>query len=109
MPWEVLATPIYDEWFASLDADGQDDVVARIERLAEIGPSLGRPTVDTLKSSRHSNLKELRCGTMRVIFAFNNRRKAVLLVGGDKRDDWDAFYRREIPRADDLFDEFKDA
>lgn len=50
-------------------------------------------------------MKELRAGTLRVLFAFDPRRTAILLIGGDKRDRWQEFYERMIPLADELFDE----
>ena len=65
---------------------------------------------DTLKGSRHNNMKELRPGStgrteIRVLFAFDLERRAILLVGGDKRDDWERWYESNIPIADDRFDE----
>ena len=71
----------------------------------EDGPALGRPVVDSIKGSRHSNMKELRAGTLRVLFAFDPSRTAVLLLGGDKRDRWQQWYREAIPEADDLLEE----
>jgi hypothetical protein len=73
--------------------------------LEERGPGLGRPLVDTVEGSRHANMKELRVGTIRILFAFDPRRAAILLVGGDKRDRWKEFYAQMIPLADDMFDE----
>jgi hypothetical protein len=67
---------------------------------------LGRPVVETIKASRHQNMKELRSGTIRVLFAFDPVRQAVLLIGGDKVGQWEAWYRRNIPVADDLYDEW---
>jgi hypothetical protein len=71
-----------------------------------MGPALGRPAVDTVKGSRHKNMKELRAfgGTIRALFAFDPRRRATVLIGGDKRDDWKGWYERNIPVADGLFD-----
>jgi len=71
--------------------------------------SLGRPRVDTLKGSRHKNMKELRFdaagGVWRVAFAFDTKRKAILLVAGDKSGGSEKhFYRELIRRADDRFD-----
>ena len=67
----------------------EDELLADAPLLAEFGPSLGRPTVDTLKGSRIANLKELRFsasgGVWPVAFAFDRRRAAVLLIAGDKR------------------------
>jgi hypothetical protein len=66
----------------------KNELAARIERLQELGPLLGRPYVDTLKGARHPNIKELRFdadgGVWRVAFAFDPERSAILLVGGDK-------------------------
>ena len=78
-----------------------------MELLRRIGPSLARPHVDGIKGSRHANMKELRtqCGgrPFRTIFAFDPRRSAILLIGGDKTAD-QRFYERMVPRADDLYD-----
>lgn len=76
--------------------------------LSERGPDLGRPIVDSIHGLRHPNLKELRVsekGALRVLFAFDPRRTAILLVGGDKSGQWDQWYRDAVPAADDLYDE----
>lgn len=96
-------------WLLSLDRRTYEQVVAALELLQEEGPGLGRPLVDTIRGSRHRNLKELRPGStghakVRVVFAFDNRRRAVLLVGGDKAGRWEQWYRVNIPRADALLD-----
>jgi len=75
-----------------------------VDMLAEHGPGLGRPLVDSITGSRHANLKELRVGTCRVLFAFDPTRAAVLLVAGDKRDRWAQWYRQAVPIADDRYD-----
>jgi hypothetical protein len=82
---------------------------ARVELLEAEGPALGRPTVDTIKGSRHLNMKELRVskgGAIRILFAFDPQRRAVLLLGGDKAGQWEAWYSEAIPVADDLFDQY---
>jgi hypothetical protein len=82
---------------------------ARVELLEVEGPALGRPTVDTIKGSRHLNMKELRVskgGAIRVLFAFDPQRWAVLLLGGDKAGQWESWYSEAIPVADDLFDQY---
>lgn len=66
--------------------------------------------VDTVAGSRHPNMKELRPGStgrseVRVLFAFDRLRSAILLVGGDKSGDWHGWYRRNVPIADDRFDQ----
>jgi hypothetical protein len=75
--------------------------------LERRGPALGRPLVDTIKQSRHKNMKELipPASDIRVLFAFDPRRAAILLIGGDKSGEWSEWYDRMVPVADDLFDE----
>ena len=75
--------------------------------LAEHGPALRRPIVAEIASSRHPNLKELRIskgGALRVLFAFDPRRHAILLLGGDKSGEWEKSYRWAVPAADDRYD-----
>lgn len=109
MAWTVLLHSDFDAEFAALDEHLQDELLAHARLLAEFGPNLGRPAVDTQKGSRHPNMKELRFGwqggVWRVAFAFDPRRQAILLVGGDKGGaDQKRFYRRLIAVADDRHD-----
>lgn len=104
MSWEVEYTDEFEAWWHRLIEDDQERIAALVEILEEQGPAAGRPVVDTVKGSRHPNMKELRPGTVRVLFAFDPRRAAILLIGGDKRDRWDEWYEQMIPIADDLFD-----
>jgi hypothetical protein len=110
MPWEVEYTDEFDEWFDGLGEEAQEDVALAVEKLEERGPALPRPLADSVEGSRHSNMKELRpLGTnIRVLFAFDPRRRAILLIGGDKTDRWSEFYEEMIPVADDLYDEHLD-
>ena len=110
MTWVVLLHDQFSEEFFSLDKDLQDELLAHANLLAEFGPNLGRPTVDTLKASKHTNMKELRfgwCGEVwRVAFAFDPNRHAILLVGSDKVGaDQRRFYKRLIAVADVRYDE----
>jgi len=87
-----------------------EQVVAALELLAERGPQLGRPLVDTVVRSRHRNMKELRPGSsgrseLRILFAFDPERHAILLVAGDKAGNWSKWYKTNIPIADELFDD----
>ena len=96
-------------WLRELDDDSYEQVMAALELLASQGPHLGRPVVDSVRHSRHRNMKELRPGSsgrseLRVLFAFDPARRAIMLVAGDKAGDWDRWYKKNIPRADDLFD-----
>jgi len=81
-----------------------------IRILESDGPTLGRPLVDTIAGSRHANMKELRPGStgrteIRVLFAFDLERRAILLVGGDKSENWSGWYEQNIPIADERFDD----
>ncbi len=102
-------TDEFFEWFESLDEGEQDAIKAGILHLEKDGPSLGRPYVDSIKQSRHSNMKELRTQQggrpIRTFFEFDPRRSAILLIGGDKTGDG-RFYERMIRIADTLFDEY---
>ncbi len=103
--WDVEVTDQFEQWWDTLNVEDQQTIDAAVGLLEQRGPGLGRPLVDSVKGSRHANMKELRAGTIRVLFAFNLKRTALLLIGGDKRDRWQEFYARMIPLADDLFDE----
>jgi hypothetical protein len=108
--WQVEFTDQFGEWFAELTPADQNAVDLAVEALVVKGPGLGRPFVDTVTHSRHANMKELRPrGTaIRIFFAFDPRRMAVLLVGGDKRNRWTEFYQEMLPEADRLYDEHLD-
>jgi hypothetical protein len=103
--WEVEFTDQFEAWWETLSAEQQQGIDAAVRLLEERGPGLGRPLVDSVGGSRHRNMKELRVGTIRVLFCFDPRRIAILLRGGDKRDRWQEFYEQMIPLADELFDE----
>ena len=110
MSWTVLFHDAFDAEFQALDEAVQDELLAHAKLLGEFGPNLGRPTVDGLKGSKHANMKELRFdgggGIWRVAFAFDPKRQAILLVGGDKGGaDQRRFYKRLIAVADKRFDE----
>ena len=106
MIWTVYLSSEFTGWYRRLSNDLQERVAARIELLQQHGPALGRPVVDTIKSSRHKNMKELRVGSVRALFAFDHGRRAVLLVGGSKAGRWDRWYSDMVPRADMMMDEY---
>lgn len=107
--WTVLFHDDFSGEFDELAVPVQDELLAAVGLLKEFGPSLGRPRADTLKGSRHANMKELRFdadgGVWRVAFAFDPARRAVLLAAGDKSGGSETrFYRRLIRKADQRFD-----
>lgn len=88
--------------------DVQDELLAQLKLLQQFGPHLGRPRVDTLNASKHANMKELRFdaadGAWRFAFAFDPKRRAVVLVGGDKSGGSEKrFYRQLIAKAAERF------
>jgi len=107
--WEVDLHDDFVPEYRELHQEVQDELLAHIELLEQFGPQLGRPRADTLKGSRHANMKELRFdaagGVWRVAFAFDPNRRALLLVAGDKSGGSEKrFYRRLIEKADERFD-----
>ena len=109
MSWRVYFDAEFEPEFDELPDAVQDELMARAKVLEQFGPTLGRPHVDTLKGSRHSNMKELRFnanyGVWRVAFAFDPRRHAIMLVCGDKSGGSEKkFYRELIHKADERLD-----
>jgi hypothetical protein len=105
MTWLVQ---FHDEFeFEELPEEIQDELLARLKVLAEFGPQLGRPNVDTLNGSSFPNMKELRFrkdGLWRFAFAFDSLQQAIVLVGGDKEGENQArFFNRLIRMADARF------
>ena len=108
MPWTVAFHDDFEPEFLALESAVQDALLAIAKLLADYGPQLGRPYADTLKGSKHANMKELRFeasdGEWRVAFAFDPRRQAILLVAGDKSGgSQQRFYRQLIAKADKRF------
>ena len=107
--WEVEYTDEFDQWWQTLTMTEQASLEASVRLLELHGPVLSRPHVDTVKGSRHANMKELRTQCkgrpLRTFFAFDPRRSAILLIGGDKTGD-DRFYERMLPMADKLYDDY---
>ena len=104
MTWDVDSTDDYDSWFAGITGEEQERIVAVVRLLRQDGPALGRPFIDRIEMSRHANMKEVRVRHIRILFAFDPRRQAILLLGGNKEGKWDSWYDEQVPRADALFD-----
>ena len=107
--WEVEVTNEFLDWWSTLSVEQQEAVTDRVDVLSARGPDLGRPIVDRIHSSRHQSMKELRAamgGALRVLFSFDPRRQAILLLGGDKSGRWHDWYEWAIPLADDLYDDY---
>lgn len=109
MVWEVRLWSDVEAWLLNLPDHDYNLVAAAIDHLEEHGPTLGRPLADRVVGARHHNMKELRPGStgsteVRILFAFDPRRRAILLVAGDKAGRWREWYQRNIPVADDRLD-----
>lgn len=106
MALEIEASDEFVEWYDSLSELESVSVDTAVDMLGEYGPTLARPYADTLKSSRYSNMKELRAQhegrPYRILFAFDPRRKAYLILGGDKTGD-DDWYITAIRKAEAIY------
>jgi len=109
--WETEESAEFDEWFDKLGEDDQIQVIAAVEYLEQTGPAARMPLSYPIKQDNSCAMKELRPGSsgrseVRILYAFDFRRKALLLLGGDKaerRDDWDSWYDRNVEVADGIF------
>jgi hypothetical protein len=112
--WEIVVIEEMRDWLHGLRRTDRGTLLlvsAAIDVLAMRGPSLGRPLVDTVHGSTLANLKELRPGSaggseIRILFAFDPNRRAVLLVGGDKSGNWKDWYDGAIPVAEQHYEEY---
>lgn len=106
MPFAVNTSDEFDNWFSKLEEALQDDILFVVRLLQEHGPQLRRPYADTLEGTSLSNLKELRVQhrgePYRILFAFDPKREALLLIGGSKAGD-KRWYKRMIPLAEAIF------
>jgi hypothetical protein len=108
MAWVVEFTDEFEEWWDTLSADEQDSVEVAVILLEDRGPQLPYPYSSSIETSRQGHMRELRVQhrgePYRVLYAFDPRRVAILLIGGSKAGD-DRWYERFVPKADDLYDE----
>lgn len=105
--WEIEYTDDFNGWWENLTAAEQEDIAAMVGVLEQRGPGLRRPYVGPIVTSRHAHMKELiiqHAGRpYRVLFAFDPRRTAILLIGGDKTGN-DRWYDEFVPVGDALYD-----
>jgi hypothetical protein len=105
MRWKTERTREFEEWWETLTVAERKRIASSLRILEESGPNTGRPFVDSIKGSVHPNMKELRAThSIRVFFAFDPRRVAILLIGGDKAGKTRRFYRQMVARADKIYD-----
>lgn len=107
MAWEIEYTDEFGNWWNRLSEKEQNDIVAVVNLLAEKGSNLPFPYSSGIVGSKHSQMRELRVQSsgkpLRIFYAFDPRRTAILLMGGDKTGD-ERFYEKYIPIADKLYD-----
>lgn len=108
MPWDVEFTDEFEDWWNLLSEEEQEDVAASVQLLEEYGPHLVFPHSSQINDSEHGRMRELRTQSrgnpLRTLYAFDPRRTAILLIGGDKTGD-DRWYKTYIPIADRLYNE----
>ena len=106
--WEVEVTDEFTGWYEELSAEEQESVTYSVRLLMERGPMLPSPHSSGIAGSRHGHMRELRVQhegrPYRVLYAFDPRRAAILLIGGDKTGLGDRWYAEFIPKADTLYD-----
>ena len=106
--WEVEYTDEFGRWWNDLTEAEQESVDASVRLLEERGPQLGHPHSSGIARSKHPHMRELRIQHQgrpyRVLYAFDPRRTAILLIGGDKTGN-DRWYEEYVPRADRLYEE----
>ncbi len=114
MEYHVLVRRVHHEfgaWWATLGDGAQEDIAAVVSQLEARGPQLPFPYSSGINGSRHARMRELRVQSsgepLRIFYAFDPRRTAILLIGGNKAGD-DRFYERMIPLADRLYDAYLD-
>ncbi len=102
----VKVTGEFERWIQGLSHRDQKAVLQVVKILEQVGVALGEPYSSALRGSRHA-LRELRpkrgASPLRIIYAFDPKREALLLLGGDKGDD-KRFYQRAVPRAEQLWE-----
>ncbi|MGC3734942.1 type II toxin-antitoxin system RelE/ParE family toxin [Pseudomonas aeruginosa] len=108
MAWDIEYTDEFGDWWGSLSEDEQESLAVTVRLLEERGPSLGHPHSSGINGSRHGHMRELRTQhggrPFRTLYAFDPRRSAILLIGGDKTGG-DRWYELNVPIADRLHDE----
>lgn len=108
MTWDVEYTDEFGDWWESLTAEEQESIAVSVRLLEDRGPALGFPHSSAINGSRHGHMRELRTQhngrPIRTLYAFDPRRSAILLIGGDKTGD-NRWYEINVPLADRLYDE----
>jgi hypothetical protein len=110
MATEVNVTDEFVNWWDSLNEDEQKSVNAIVMMVEERGTQVPFPYSSKIESSRHGGMRELRVQhkmrPLRLLYAFDPHRDAVILLGGDKTGRGNDWYKEFVPKADDLFDEY---
>jgi hypothetical protein len=108
MNWDVEYTDEFEDWWEALSESEQEDISASVQLLEERGSNLGFPHSSGISGSKHSHMRELRTqhngNPYRTLYAFDPRRNAILLIGGDKTGN-DRWYETHIAIADRIYDE----
>jgi len=108
MTYEVEYTDEFEQWYETLDEKTQDSIDIAVQLLEEKGPNLPFPRSSGINGSRHKHMRELRVQHQgkryRILYAFDPRRTAMLLLGGSKKGNG-RWYKENVPKADELYDQ----
>lgn len=109
MEWTTTTVDEFDDWFGHLLEEDQDHIIAATKSLEREGPTLRFPLSYPIKQPNGCDMRELRPAStgrseIRILYAFDKQRQAVLLLGGDKAGKWDSWYDKNVPIADERFD-----
>jgi hypothetical protein len=106
--WEVEYTDEFGEWWDTLKEEDQKAIARSVNLLRNLGPNLKFPHSSDVVQSRHGNMRELRSQSqgdaLRTFYAFDPRRVAILLVGGEKTSG-NRFYDEMVPKVDKIYDQ----
>lgn len=107
-PWKINITHI-QQWLSQLPENQYEDVLAAIIYLSEVGPNGSRPFIDRIHHGKYHHFKELRprdsAKNIRIIFAFDPTQQAIMLIAGDKTNQWQRWYKKAIPQAEKIYQE----
>ena len=108
MGYEIEYTDEFEEWWNALIEEEQVSVASYVNLLGEKGPALPYPYSSNVKLSKHSHMRELRVqhagNPYRILYAFDPRRSAILLIGGKKKGNEKRWYEKFVPLADSIYD-----
>lgn len=107
--WDVEVTDEFENWWDGLNEDEQVSVAHVVRLLEREGPMLPSPYSSDIRMAKKYDIRELRIQhsgrPYRVLYVFDPRRSALLILGGDKTGN-DRWYEENVPRAEKIYSEY---